>query len=281
MQTRKPYLKIVVLFLLFAAGIAGISTQIAQRNNSDIALLLGNPSKAQKSISDANNFLVEKPQFSLSYNKSKGGPNWVSWHIGSTDLGNTKRPKPDPFAPDLTLPASWRIVPTDYHFQETHMQRGHMCPSADRSANLDDMKATFVMSNMLPQVEPLNEHVWARLEDYERSLVRAKGKEVYVTAGGIGSKGMIRDKVNIPEFCWKIIVVLDEGDNDLARINKNTRVIAVIIPNDETLDPSTPWTNFITTVDDIESKTGYDFNSKVSKSIQAAIEANKDTVGAK
>jgi endonuclease G len=249
-------------------------------SSPELNLALGNPSKAKKDSANSDNFLVEKPQFALSYNRSKGGPNWVSWHIGAGDLGNTKRPKPDPFAPDMTLPASWQIKPTDYHFTETQMERGHMCPSADRSANIDDMKATFVMSNMLPQAVPLNEEVWARLEEYERRLIRTNGKELYVLAGGIGSKGMIRDKVNIPEYCWKIVVILDEGDDDLSGIDKDTRVIAVIMPNDKDLDPSTPWTKFITTVDDIEAKTGYDFLSNVSIDIQTVIEAGKDTLGA-
>ena len=65
-----------------------------------------------------------------------------------------------------------------------------------------------------------------------------------------------------------------EGKNDLSRINKNTRVIAVNMENISTLKSG--WRNHRTTVDDLEEKTGYDFLSNVSEQIQSVIEARKD-----
>jgi hypothetical protein len=55
----------------------------------------------------------------------------------------------------------------------------------------------------------------------------------------------------------------------------NTRIIAVDMPNDESV--SIRWRTYLTTVDDIESKTGFDFLSAVPKKIQTVIEARKDT----
>ena len=47
----------------------------------DNNLTLGNLSNANSN--DRNNFLMEKPTFSLSYNESKGTANWVAWHLSS------------------------------------------------------------------------------------------------------------------------------------------------------------------------------------------------------
>ena len=52
-------------------------------------LALGNPSNATEN--DADNYLMAKPFFALSYNNSKGTPNWVSWHLTYTDLGSATR----------------------------------------------------------------------------------------------------------------------------------------------------------------------------------------------
>ena len=41
---------------------------------------MGNPSNATEEC-NADNYLMAKPYFALSYNNSKGTPNWVSWHL--------------------------------------------------------------------------------------------------------------------------------------------------------------------------------------------------------
>ena len=41
-------------------------------------LLFGNPSGATADIANENNYLMVKPQYSLSYNRSKATPNWVA-----------------------------------------------------------------------------------------------------------------------------------------------------------------------------------------------------------
>lgn len=274
---------ILALAFLTVSTVAGFRVSSSAPNpqaSVSVHLLLGNPSGATTNQTNSDNLLLVKPRFALSYNKSKGTPNWVSWHIDMSELGRFTRTQiGNPFVVDTSLPVSWRIRPTDYHFSETGMQRGHMCPSADRNRTIARARSTFVMSNMVPQIKELNEEIWGDLEAYERDLVRDEGNEVYIVAGCSGSKGMIRDRVNIPEKCWKIIVVLTAAtSNDLARINANTRVIAAQMPNTASLIGNKKWFDFRTTVDAIEAETGFDFLSEVSASIQAVIEARKDTV---
>lgn len=276
---KRVLLSTTVLSILILVGIpASSSSPIHPQESVSIHLMLGNPSDATEEETNSDNFLLIKPQFVLSYNKTKGEPNWVSWHIESKDLGTIRRKTiGNPFTSDSTLPASWRIKPSDYKFSVTGMQRGHMCPSADRNKSLASARATFVMSNMMPQIKPLNEGIWGDLEEYERKLVNEEGKEVYIVAGGAGSLRKIANgRLNVPKTTWKIILVLSEGDNDLSRINRNTRVIAVNMPNSARQIGRKKWQDFRTSVDSIEAETGFDFLSEVSAAIQAIIEAKTD-----
>ena len=242
-------------------------------------LALGNPSGATSSTSNANNYLMIKPQYDLSYNNSKHEPNWVSWHLDSSDLGSTSRQ--DDFRADTTLPSGWyRVIASE--FSGSGFDRGHMCPSADRTSSVANNSATFLMTNMIPQAPNNNQITWANLETYSRTLI-SSGNELYIISGGYGTGGTgsngymttVGNGVVVPAKTWKIIVVLSNGNNDINRITTQTRVIAVLMPNNQTCN-SQPWGNYRVTVDSIEALTGYDFLSSVPASIQNIIEASTD-----
>jgi endonuclease G len=249
--------------LLFSAGAAFAKT--AQSDN----MALGNPSGATAKLTNSSNYLSLRLQFALSYNKAKGGPNWVSWHVEAGDLGMARRGN---FRPDASLPSSWQIRPNDY--TGSGYDRGHQCPSGDRTSSRADNDATFNMSNMLPQTADLNERVWEKLESYSRNLVHG-GKELYIIAGGYGTKGTIHAKVNIPAHCWKVIVVLPEGNDDLHRISASTRVIAVDMPNEQGIGKD-KWQKYIVTANAIEKATGYQFFANLPSSVRTALEKKKD-----
>jgi endonuclease G len=152
-----------------------------------------------------------------------------------------------------------------------------MCVSEEgfSTSSRTDNDATFVMSNMLPQTADLNQEVWRKLEEYSRDLVR-RGNELYTICGGHGTRGKIaQGKVNVPLHCWKVIVVLPQGNNDRQRINTDTRVIAVDMPNQDGI-ASDPWRKYIVTVDTVEAATGFDFLSNLSEDVQQALESRLD-----
>jgi endonuclease G, mitochondrial len=82
-------------------------TEVAPTASKDLIpnehLLLGNPSNATADEANANNFLIQKPQYTLSYSRERGTPNWVSWHVSQDWLGSA--PRQDDFRADNTLPA--------------------------------------------------------------------------------------------------------------------------------------------------------------------------------
>jgi endonuclease G, mitochondrial len=246
-------------------------------------LLLGNPSRATGDSSNRDNFLMIKPFYALSYNSDKGTPNWVSWRVTSADLGEAPRKRE--FSTDLTLPVSFTQI-THKDYSASGFDRGHMCPHSDRAATIEMSYATFVMTNIIPQAPSVNQKAWAQLEMYSRDLARAHN-HLYILCGpwgkgGVGSKGpretLANGKVTVPAECWKVIVIVPEagGEDDLAKINPATRVIAVDMPNDQT-QVGEEWDNFRVAPLEIEHKTGLHFFTTLRPEIAAVLKAKIDT----
>lgn len=243
-------------------------------------LLLGNPSNATKEISNENNYLLDKLQYVVSYSRTRATPNWVSWHVSPDWLGQADRQ--NDFRLDQDLPTGWyRVTPSSY--SGSGFDRGHNCPSADRTKTEADNSATFLMTNMIPQAPQHNQQLWADLEDYTREMV-SSGQEVYVIMGsygigGTGSNGPALTidvgRVTVPANIWKVLVVLPTGESDLSRINTNTRVIAVNTPNLNNV--SSDWGIYRTTVDALETATGYDLLNNLPEELQRTLESRKDT----
>jgi len=237
-------------------------------------LLLGNPSNAAPSVANIDNYLMVKPQFVLSYNSKTKTANWVSWQLNRSWIGTADRQ--DNFRPDDSLPAHWyKVRPNDY--TGSGYDRGHIAPSADRTRNEADNSATFLMTNMMPQVPELNRGLWSDLEDYCRELVQ-QGKELYIVAGPVGRKGSIgkKEKIAVPAKNWKVIVVLDRQGLGMQGITTNTRTIAVMMPNDASVKGQ-GWKSFRVSVKQVERETGLNFLSNVSPQIQQVIESKVDS----
>ena len=80
--------------------------------------------------------------------------------------------------------------------------------------------------------------------------------------------------IAVPAYTWKVIMVMPNGSNDVSRVTTATRLIAVVMPNQNGI--STNWRDFRVSVDYVESLTGYDFYANVPDSIENVIEATTD-----
>lgn len=267
---------------LTSCGEDATESFLPEPDKIELQLALGNPSGAISDRTSQENYLIQLPQYSLSYSRTKGIPNWVSWHLSDDWFGDALRQ--EFFQSYTELPAGWyQVQSDDYAFVANGFDRGHNCPSADRSLNVDDNAATFYMINIIPQAPKNNQGIWESLESYCRKLVR-EGKELYIITGNYGVGGtstkgyrekLADGKITVPRNLWKVMLVLDKGDRDLERIDKNTRVIAVNMPNKDSIGDEN-WADYRVSVDEIEKATGYDLFSKVSKSLQNILEAKVD-----
>jgi endonuclease G len=244
-----------------------------------VHLSLGNPTNAQPDfLNSPNNFLMVKPQYALSYNKSLGHANWVAWELTKVNFGTSDRQ--DDFRPDPYLPAGWYQVRTS-DYTGTGFDRGHLCPSADRTFTPDDNSATFLMTNIIPQAPQLNREAWARLEDYCRSLA-LKDYRLYIIAGtygtgGEGSNGpasKIKNGINVPAHTYKVIVAVPKSGTATS-INSDTPVIAVDFPNQSSLVDNKSWSAFITTPAAIEQAAQVTFFTNLKESLRKDLRIEK------
>lgn len=255
--SNRQFLTVLTLVLLLTGCVSTVT--------QNVNLKYGNPSGAKD---NENNYLIVEPEYALSYNCRAGIPNWVSWQLDRSWLGQTERS--DNFRPNPELPPDcYAVRPSDY--RGSGYDRGHLAPSGDRTDSRTANESTFLMTNMMPQSPSNNREVWRELEEYSRDLAY-DGKELYIVAGGEGTIERIAEgKVTVPEYTWKVILVLDNAEKPSAQ---NARAIAVWMPNSEDVR-NTDWEDYIVSVDRVEKETGYNFFSTLPKSLQRKIESVK------
>lgn len=225
-------------------------------------ILPGNPSNAQTNATYTTNYLRDYVYYKMSYNSAMGTPNWVAWHLQSEDLGSTTRQ--DDFRADNLLPTAWyKVSSTSY--SGSGFDRGHNCPSADRTSSVAANSATFYMTNMIPQAPTLNQGPWGGLEDFIRNTLVGTTNEAWIymgnygNAGGVGSNGEFtvidNGRVRVPTKVWKVVLVLPKGNGDLSRMTSNATVLCVSMPNDNrlyTVSNKNAWRNYLISVSALE-----------------------------
>ena len=236
---------------------------------------LGNPTEAKADTNNHEHYLVQRRVFAMDYDDHEGEPNWVSWDLTAEDMGPAKR-SPG-FHEDRELPITFHhIKSADY--KSSGFDRGHMCPSADRTDNGADNDAVFTMANIIPQSPDNNQGVWEKLEADCRDWARA-GNELLIICGPADFHGQhlqASEPVAIPTHTWKIVVIIPEGPGSIInRITAATRVIAVNIPNVAGVR-NDPWTKYLCSVGQIEAMTGFKFFTALTPNIAQALRAKVD-----
>ncbi len=265
------------LFLSLTALFLAYPSLSAQEHNRNVRF--GMPSLAKADPERREDYLITRPRYVLSYNDRKRTCNWVSWCLRRDDIGSAER---GPFEPDPLLPRGFAHV-TSHVYDGSGFDRGHMCPAKDRSATQEDCDATFYMTNIVPQSPACNQQGWERLESYCRGLAQ-RGHELHIVCGpyGIGGTGRFGHhdeigrgwpRVTVPNKLWKVVLVLPhEG----AEPRKNTRVIAVIMPNNQTVDFD--WTKYRVSARTVEKLTGYTLFRALPEDIADALRDSVDDV---
>jgi endonuclease G, mitochondrial len=271
--------RILTSFLaLLLAVTPGCSPETNPDRETNPNIRFGMPAPAKADAESSREaFLIPRPQYVLSYNAKTRTPNWACWRLRADDIGNAPRA---PFEPDPALPKGIiaRVTPHDY--DGSGFDRGHMCPAKDRSASPEDVRAVFYMTNIAPQSPASNQRGWERLEDYCRHLVK-EGHVLYIACGPYGVGGTGKDgykefigrdrKINVPHDLWKVVLVLPRED---AEPHKNTRVISIIMPNDQTVDYD--WTRYRTSARKVEELTGNRFFRDVPDDVAEALRDSVD-----
>ncbi len=240
-----------------------------------LQMQLGNPSGAIADTNNHDHYLILRPIEAIDYNDNLGQPNWASWDLTAEDASGAVD-RQDSYTGDTNLPPSFHMVGAG-DYAHSGYDRGHLCPSADRTDSTNHNDQTFLMSNMMPQTGSNNSGVWKNFEDYCRSLA-INNNELLIICGPSGFDGSrinTNGYVAIPQYTWKIAVVVTNGDGTASsRITTNNRVIVIKVPN--TNGVSSVWQNFITSANQIQVDTGFTFFTALSAEIAAVLRNKVD-----
>ena len=276
-----------VLTLLFVAGCAadpaGGSDTGDQEIRAKAAAAATTPGRALSvhttlgipeaaTVDDPAHALLVKPQYVMSFDSVRKNPRWTAWELTTAWLGTT--PRSPGFTEDAQLPKTMpQATAADY--LHSGFDIGHLCPSADRTANVADNESTFVFTNAVPQTTASNTGTWETLEAYSRAVAKS-GKHVFIQAGSIYADDKTMGKgVAVPTSMWKVVVVL-QGDHPLPTdVTPTTRVIAVEIPNTTTVTGD--FKGYRVSVASLEAKTGLKLLADVPQAVQDALAPKVDS----
>lgn len=225
---------ILILLSLFSyqstfAKIEAVIGSVELEKNPNLAIL--------PHLEKENEIVISRSQYLISYNKERRSPNWVSWKLEASDLGNVERK--NNFFTDYRLQDYLRqhgngaTAVSTSEFTGTCFNRGHQVPSKDRTDTEENNVKTFITANIVPQTAFLNQIIWDTLEEHSRRLAR-NGKKLFIIAGpaydeDFGKIGPRKD-IPVPSKNFKVIFVL-EAHQTAADINQNTEMISVMMPN--------------------------------------------------
>ena len=202
--------------------------------------------------SPQTNDLIIRDIYILSSNDDTKLSDWAAYRITASTIGSSKERvwRADPYlAPEETL------EPEDYEGANAALKtdRGHQVPLASFAGTAHAADTNF-LSNITPQKSALNQGAWEQLESAERTLASRQGSlPVYVMTGPVYLRKMSplprADELHkVPSGYWKIVTIQDGGSLKVAGFF---------------FDQETPrrelYCDHLTTIADIESKTGLKF----------------------
>lgn len=187
---------------------------------------------------------------------------WVAERLDAGEIGGAE-PRTNEFLPDPALPEAERATAADY--RRSGYDRGHLAPAADFSVSADQMRESFFLSNIVPQVGEHNRGVWARLESHVRRLARAHGT-VYVITGPVfdAQPARIGNGVAVPRALWKVVI-------DPAR----NQAVGWLIPNQPGIAED-DWDRYRVPVRRIEAEARIDFSPQLPQAQQDALETSRN-----
>lgn len=210
----------------------------------------------------ADEEFADRTYFMLCHSASRKVPSWVGYEMKPEQLAGQAR-RPHHFRRD---PALQHEGARDEDYRGSGYSRGHMAPAADFGWSAEALRATFVLSNAVPQVQSVNAGSWARLERAVRRL-GTDADVVYVFSGPVfeGPAEVIGEgRVAVPSSFFKVVLVVKDGTR---------RMYAAIVPNGES--GGGPVERFLTTVEEVERRTGLDFFGGLEPAEQRALESAK------
>lgn len=203
---------------------------------------------------------------------------WVAYPLASVYLGSLSRT--DKWAYDPNVPREYQ--PNLTKSFSGNYDRGHQLPSADRTCCTEANEQTFYFTNMTPQLDVLNQKIWASFETTVRDWSR-NADTLYVVTGCTvkDSKTTATDrdgtKVKVPTGYFKALLWYSSTSTQTSE-NAGFRGAAFYLEH-RAYSESNINKSMSMSIDELEELVGMDFfpnlEAKVGKEIADRVEASE------
>jgi endonuclease G len=208
--------------------------------------------------------LLTNTGYVTGYLETFENPGWVAYRVRDLDRWAPASPRPENFEIDSRTAA--RVPPSAY--TNSGYDRGHLAPNYAIATRYGEkaQRETFLMSNIVPQRHALNAGLWKEMEMKIATSYPGRFEEVWVFAGPVfGARpARLPNGTAVPEAFF--MMVIDESDGRI-------RVQALLFPQETSAGADLAL--FLTSVDEVERRTGYDFFTEIDDSAEATLEAKR------
>ncbi|MGM9783659.1 MAG: DNA/RNA non-specific endonuclease [Candidatus Cryptobacteroides sp.] len=217
--------------------------------------------------------------YSFLYDKTYKSALWVAYATSNSgDFKNNSVGRNEVWAYDPALDQNWQqnlgsAYKSSSSSSGLSYDRGHQVASNDRQTTKEQNQQTFYYTNMTAQYSDFNQGQWNTLESRVQGVatVTTGTDTLYVVTGPLfeGTLATVPDKSGVscqaPSGYWKCLMKcsFDASGAMTAAVG----CAYLFDTNSENVAPS------VVSIDDIESRTGFDFYTNVPVSLQNAAES--------
>lgn len=222
------------------------------------------------SISD-----VRRRNYTVLFDGEKHCPLWTAHAMHAEAWADTGVDRSNSWDYDPAFEISWQQTGLD-NAKAVGYSKGHFVASNYRKTTDEQNAQTFYLTNQAPQWQnSFNSGVWSSLEASVKNAAPSGSDTLYVVTGvlfegdemRLPSKGI---SVAVPSHFYKCLMKCSFDSSGEITGASGT---AFIYTNEAHSGVSYNDSAFITTIDEIESRTGYDFFPRVPSEMQNAAEA--------
>ena len=232
----------------------------------------------------------QQRNYTLLYDTGTYASCWVAYPLCADHLSNGRE---EAWGYDPLVDKSQQTAVTKGYggtfatpnYSRNFYARGHQIPNADRSGVPEMMAQTYYSTNMTPQIQNgFNGGIWAKLEAGVRGSLTTD--TLYVVTGATFHKvsSARANAVNptvtnrndgkvlpVPKWYWKVLLKVKRSAEGQV---EQAETIGFWLPHEDLKGHS--YTEYVTTVDQIEEWTGFDFFVNLKDSLENAVENQCD-----
>lgn len=210
--------------------------------------------------------------FAVEWDCTKKANRWTCYRLDALNSQSNVKRK-DAFKEDSDIHEEYQSTLEDYN--DSDFSRGHLCPSADRLASIEQNAQTFYLSNMQPQYQAHNGGKWAVLEGKVRTWY-SKCDTLYivkaatiddVTLDGSTESGLLNvncGSLIVPAYFYMALLAYNKSSDSFNALGIWTNHANVA---------SNITIEYIS-IDELEKRTGIDFFCNLRDDKEDEAEAN-------